>query len=384
MAKSVKDFLEASQIDKLLGKGERFVGRLPKLAYTSADYLGMEHATWLDRTWIMVGRAHELSNPGDMMPVHGQPFFLVRDKEGAIRAYHNACRHRGHELVSKPCTKSRRIVCPYHSWSYGLDGRLLSAPYFAGAKDQRHPDFDFGEFGLIPVRCGVWKNWIMINVDGNAPPLEDFAKPLENLFSDVNFSNLKHIATVEKLPMPVNWKIATENNVEPYHVPMVHTKTAAGQPLGDHRIISDGYLVGSRIDMPDAVFTNLPETKKANEHLDTSSRYCTRTPNLCLTSHAPDKIIDTIILPDRENPGQCWISHAIYSTSGAGMGDDELTLWLKLEEEVLDEDLAVMEGVARGMRSPTALDGIMSPVWEAGVARYYSNMLDIMLDQGTR
>lgn len=380
MEKSIRDFLSEFQIDKLLGKNGAFHGRLPTSAYRCEDYLQMEHETWLDRTWMMAGRAHDIPEPGDMVPVHGQPFFLVRGKDRVIRAFHNACRHRGHELVSEPCSKRRRIVCPYHKWTYDLDGRLMATPYFAGGRDEKHPDLNYDEYGLKPVRCELWENWIMINVDGNAGPLEEFVHPLAELYSDVDFSNLKHLTTVSKLPLPVNWKIATENNIEPYHVPMVHTETAAGQPLVDHEIINDGPLVGSRIDIPEATFTNKTEEKKTNNHLDSSSRYCLRVPNLYLSSHAPDKIVDTLVLPDRESPDKCWISHAIYSTSGEGLTDDEIKLWVDLEAEVLVEDLAVMEGVSRGMRSTFANDGIMSPAWESGVAGFYRNMLNMMDD----
>ncbi|MEM7223135.1 MAG: aromatic ring-hydroxylating dioxygenase subunit alpha [Pseudomonadota bacterium] len=378
MTATIHDFLSRAQLDRVLGR-DGLPCRLPRAAYLERDFLALEYRAWLARSWLVVARVHEIRNPGDLLPVPGHPFFLAHGRDGEIRAFHNACRHRGHELVAKPCDGLRRITCPYHSWSYDLDGRLLAAPHFGGSGTNGHPGLDKAAFGLKPLRTGRWHNWILINIDGRAEPLEDFVRPMAARFHDVDFSRLDHFSTVKRHPLPVNWKIAMENNVEPYHVPVVHAETAAGQALADHIIVDDGPLVGCAIDIPGRPFTNRPEVK-TNDSLDTSARFILRTPNLYFTSHAPDKIVDSLILPDSEDPGRCWVSHACYSTSGEAMAPDQLALWHQLEEQVLVEDEAVMAGVTRGLRSVVTEDGgILSPAWEGCISGFYRNMLSAMI-----
>ena len=381
MAATIHDFLSPEQLARVLGR-DGLCSRLPRAAYLERDFLALEYRAWLARTWLVVARVHEIPQPGDLLPVPGHPFFLAHGKDGQIRAFHNACRHRGHELVAKPCEAARRITCPYHSWSYDLDGRLLAAPHFGGTGTNGHEGLDKQAFSLKPLRCGRWHNWILINIDGQAEPLEDFVRPMAGRFDDVDFDRLAHFSTVKRHPLPVNWKIAMENNVEPYHVPVVHARTAAGQALSQHSIVDDGPLVGCAIEIPGSRYSNQPD-EKTSDSLDTSARFILRAPNLYFTSHAPDKIVDSLILPDSEDPGRCWVSHACYSTSGKVPLGAQRALWHQLEEEVLVEDVAVMAGVTRGLRSVATEDGgILSPAWEGCISGFYRNMLAALLDDG--
>ena len=380
MTHSIDGFLSRAERDRVLGK-DGLCRRLPRKVYSDPDFHALEYRAWLDRTWLMVGRAHDIPQPGEVMPVPGHPVFLVRDQEHNIRAFYNSCRHRGHELVSEPCNVGPSLVCPYHHWTYELNGRLRSATHFAGYRKHKHPQLDPDAFGLKPIRTAVWHNWILINVDGEAPPIEDFVRPLASYYADVDFSHITHFATVCRHPLGVNWKTAMENNIEPYHVPMVHPDTAGGQPFDNHRIIDDGPLVGCAVDIEGSRFTNRP-AEKHNDHLDSSGRFVLRVPNLYLASHAPDKLVDSLILPDREDPLKCWISHACYSTSGTEMKQTEIDIWRDIQQQVLDEDVAVLEGVARGFRAPVMDDGgVISPAWESCVSGFYRSLLGA-LDAG--
>jgi choline monooxygenase len=379
MENKLDDFLSPEEQDRVVGK-DGLCRRLPRRIYSDAAFHEFEYQGWLDRTWLVVGRAHEISNPGDVIPVPGHPIFLARDQEGIVRAFYNACRHRGHELVAERCNVGAAILCPYHHWAYELNGRLRTATHFSGVGEHGHPALDPDQFGLRTIRTGQWHNWILINVDGKAAPLEDFVAPLAELYQDVEFAQARHFATVQRHPLGVNWKTAMENNIEPYHVPMVHPGTAGGHPFDNHRIINDGPLVGCAVDIEGSRFTNLPE-QKDNRHLDSSGRFVLRVPNLYIAAHAPDKLVDSIILPDRLDPGKCWISHACYSTAGMPVQDAEADLWRDIQQQVLDEDVAVLEGVARGFRAPVMDDGgVISPAWESCVSGFYREMLDAMRD----
>jgi len=372
--KNIEDFLSEQEQARVLGK-LGLARRLPRKVYSDHDFLELEYTKWLDRTWLMVGRVHEIPNPGDAMPIPGHPIFLIRDSQQTIRAFYNSCRHRGHELISGKCNAGAAIVCPYHHWAYELNGRLKAATHFAGYRQHSHPDLDPETFGLKAIRTAVWNNWILININGEAPTLEEFVSPLAKFYQDVDFSQVKHFATVRRHPLAVNWKTAMENNIEPYHVPMVHPCTAGGHPFDNHRIIDDGPLVGCAVDIEDSSFTNRA-VAKSNQQLDSSGRFVLRVPNLYIAAHAPDKLVDSLILPDRSDPGKCWISHACYNTSEADVSQQEARLWQDTQQQVLEEDVAVLEGVARGFRAPVMDDGgVISPAWEACVSGFYRSML---------
>ena len=147
---------------------------LPSTAYTSEAFSALENERIFPDSWVLAGFAHELDRAGDASPVTvaGKPVLLVRDARGQIRAFHNVCRHRCLKLVDKPGNVGKAIRCPYHSWTYGLEGDLRLTPYFGG-RDPRAtpPGFDRRAHGLAPVRSATWHDWIFVNLSGAAPSM---------------------------------------------------------------------------------------------------------------------------------------------------------------------------------------------------------------------
>lgn len=374
MVQKLTDFFSDSQI-AVASNANGTLRRLPGLAFRSPDYHYFEQAEWLAKTWLFVGRGSDIANPGDAKTIPGFPMFLIRDGNGTVRVFHNACRHRGHRLVTTGCEGLTRLVCPYHKWAYELDGRLARTPNFAGAgihtSDTLVPD----EHGLVPVRSDVWHDWIFINIEGNAEPLESFVAPMATKLDFADFGALRHFLTMERREIPANWKICLENTMEPYHVPYVHATTAAGQPLSDHYMVLDDPITGSAIDIPGSEYTNEPGTAEFSS-LNMSARYLCRLPNLFLTSYAPDVIVDTMILPDTHDPRKSWMEQAWYTTSGRDMSAEEIEHWKILEEAVIDEDIAVMSEVQAGAESSAVDDGgILSPAWESCIGGMYRHLI---------
>ena len=128
---------------------------LPNVCYTSQRWQELEYERLFARSWFVAGFSHEIPEPGDAMPVEaaGMPLLLLRDREGAVRVFHNVCRHRGAVMVAKPCSGLKLLTCPYHAWAYGLDGALRTRPHFHGG--DRHDIVKAGEDppGLVPVRA---------------------------------------------------------------------------------------------------------------------------------------------------------------------------------------------------------------------------------------
>ena len=154
---------------------------LTSTAYTNEAFFALENERIFPDSWVFAGFVHELAGAGDVAPVTvaGKPVLLVRDAEKQIRAFHNVCRHRCLKLVDKPGNVGHAIRCPYHSWTYGLEGDLRITPYFGGHDPRAVPDgFDRGEHGLAPVRSATWHDWIFVNLNGAAPPFDDFIAPV--------------------------------------------------------------------------------------------------------------------------------------------------------------------------------------------------------------
>ena len=130
--------------DKTLAKG------LPSLAYTDEEFWAMECETVLTDNWTFVGFVHELTKPGDVLPITlaGKPILLVKNINGKIVAFHNVCRHRCLKLVDQPTNVGKLIRCPYHSWAYDLDGNLLASPHFGGTNKHQTTGFDPANHGL--------------------------------------------------------------------------------------------------------------------------------------------------------------------------------------------------------------------------------------------
>ena len=369
------DFISPEVLDSVLNV-DALPHRLPGVVFRSAEFLSFEYQRWLARTWLFVGRASDLPHVGDAHTAPGLPVFLVRSRADKIQAFHNACRHRGHRVVGEPRHGLKQFVCPYHHWTYALDGSLRLTPNAGGAKIHELRGLDPSRHSLLPVRCEVWHDWIFVNLDGTAESLEGFVKPMGERLSFVDFSKLSHFFTMERRPIEANWKLCMENTMEPYHVPVVHQSSAAGQPLELHYMIDDDPIMGSGLDIPGSDYTNRPAADASLDNLDMSARYLLRMPNFFLTTYAPDVVIDTMFVPDMKVPGRCWLEQAWYTTSGRSLSEEEIEAWKVLEEQVIQEDIDIMTEVQAGVESSAVDDGgVLTPAWEACISGFYRHMV---------
>ena len=339
---------------------------LTSTAYTSESFFALENERLFPGAWVFAGFAHELARPGDAMPVGvaGKPLLLVRDGGGRIRAFHNVCRHRCLKLVDRPRNVGRAIRCPYHSWTYGLDGSLRLTPYFGG-RDPRAapPGFDRAEHGLAPVRSATWHDWIFVNLDGAAPPFEDFTAPLERRldgFDGLDLSGLHHLATIDFGEVAANWKLLMENFIEPYHVQFVHATTTE-QPLTDHYTVNDAGCLGCAIDVSGEA--------ARDDTLSVSARYLTLFPNFVFGYYFPDQVGVQIVLPTA--PDRTLQRRAIYSVGLEPASAEQTERLVRLWREVHREDHAMCERLQQGRASEVAAGGgVLSPVWEDSVRTF--------------
>jgi Rieske 2Fe-2S family protein len=188
---------------------------LPREAYVDPEVLAWERRHLFDGGWVCVGRSAELTGqPGDQAAVRvgATSVLLTCDATGRVRAFANICRHRGHELLACATTTRRGVVqCPYHAWSYGLDGGLRVAPH-AGAMSNVVPD----ELGLVPVSLARWAGWLFVNVDGLAAPFDEHIGGLADLLAPWGPDGLR-VAATHHYEVAANWKVVVENYHECAH-----------------------------------------------------------------------------------------------------------------------------------------------------------------------
>lgn len=189
---------------------------LPQPFYVSEEIFALEMQAIFHRSWTMVGFEVELDRPGAYiaMTVGGSPILVLRDRSDRIVGFFNSCRHRGSKLCRDGNGRVPRIVCPYHQWTYDLDGRLLAAPRMA-------PDFDRGEHGLIPIRVETVAGCIYAALSDDVPDFETFRKTLEPALLPHNLRDGK-VAHIEVMDDVANWKLVMENGRECNHCEACH------------------------------------------------------------------------------------------------------------------------------------------------------------------
>ena len=195
---------------------------LPVPFYRDPAVFAEERRRIFARTWQFLGLEADLTETGDFISreLAGYPILALRDEAGAIRAFHNVCRHRAGPLVDAPKGRCEgALVCRYHGWRYALDGRLRSAADF-GATD----GFDPRDFGLHPLKVETWRGLVFVNADADAEPLSALTAPIDALLGERVFPSEPYR---ESHPIACNWKVYVENYLEGYHIEQVHPTLAA-------------------------------------------------------------------------------------------------------------------------------------------------------------
>jgi len=204
-----------SDLDHLLVQPDGF---LPKERYTSTEFSELEFDRLWPHVWQIAGREEELTGPGDFVEytIGDDSILVVRTDNGTLAAFHNACRHRGTPLAAGCGTFGHReIRCPYHAWTYGLDGRLVRVPdreEFEGLPDG---------LGLRPVRVDGWGGFVFVNMDLDAEPLCDFLDPLPTLLAPYRLDELR-FRSYRTTIVDANWKAVVDAFNESYHVQGLH------------------------------------------------------------------------------------------------------------------------------------------------------------------
>lgn len=203
---------------------------LPQAFYTDPDIFKFDQEAILRRSWLLAGFEAELPRTGSYLALDagGGPIIILRDRAGEIRAFHNSCRHRGSQICATGTGKANRLVCPYHQWTYDLDGRLAHA-------GRMQASFDSAQHSLAPVRVETIAGSIYVCMTDDAPDFEPFRTALTPLLTPHNLLDAK-VAFQGELVEQANWKLVMENGRECYHCSVRHPELSVVFPMvsNDH------------------------------------------------------------------------------------------------------------------------------------------------------
>jgi Rieske 2Fe-2S family protein len=191
---------------------------LPQRYFISPEIFATEQEKVFSTQWVLVGHQSQIAKAGDyfVQEVAGESLIIVRDQKAEVRAFYNVCRHRGTRLCEEKKGHSSAIQCPYHAWTYGLDGRLVGAPHMDKVRG-----FDRAEYSLHAINLALWEGFIFVNLADEPTLLEEVFAPLAGKFTHWNLPKLRSAKRIE-YDVRANWKLIFENYSECYHCPGVH------------------------------------------------------------------------------------------------------------------------------------------------------------------
>ena len=349
---------------------------LPNQAYTDPEYMRHERDQVLGTSWAGLWFAGDLPTQGYAKPVEfmGLPLVITRNKQNEIKVFHNVCSHRGMILVKDEISVQGALRCPYHSWSYNLDGDLMGTPHIGGVGEHKVEGFKHCDHGLKPVRSAVWMDIIFINLSGDAADFEQYIKPLtqrwETFLGKTGLNHLKSAVNGKGMQIEIqsNWKLAVENYCESYHLPWIHPGLNSYSKLEDHyHIMIDDDFAGQgsyAYRLSDEVGTALPRFPEWPEDKLEQAEYVSFYPNVLLGIQA-DHAFVMIIEPVAPNKS---IEHLRLFYIGEEALDDNLAAsrnaTLESWRVVFGEDIDAVEGMQKGRSSPGYQGGVFSPVMD--------------------
>ncbi|MXZ49923.1 MAG: Rieske 2Fe-2S domain-containing protein [Rhodobacteraceae bacterium] len=346
---------------------------LPNNHYIDQATYEEEREVLLFNNWAGIGLGSDIPNPGDVSPVNfaGMPLLMVRNHEGDIQVFQNTCRHRGMKLVEKNCNLRGTIRCPYHSWSYNLDGSLRATPHVGGPGMNIDKHIVREDLGLTKINTHIWRDIVFVNVSGTAPTFREYASKLLKRWHE-HEQPMYHGGPVSGFNFDVacNWKLAVENYCESYHLPWIHPGLNSYSRLEDHYHIEEpGHFSGQGTLVYRQIIgekgEKFPDFKNLSKFWNTGAEYIVLFPNVMLATQR-DHGYAIILLP--QGPERTIERNEIFYSFDPETRPDLKALIEKNSVQwrgVLEEDLFVVEGMQKGRHGIFFDGGKFSPVMDS-------------------
>lgn len=337
----------------------------PAAWYTTPDFHALEQAAVFGRNWLVAARSDQLAEPGRFVcgTVAGERYVIVRDENGSLQAFYNVCRHHA-AAVAEGEGKIRRFVCPYHGWTYGLDGHLINAPETKGLDD-----FDPKAYGLVPIAVDTWGPLVFIALTDRARPLHEDLAPLKTELDDMAFETLTFVER-RSYKLDCNWKVYVDNYLDGgYHVAYLHRGLASQLNLQSYRTevferfsiqTTDARAGGAR-------------QKKAGidfaERIGDRALYAWIYPNLMINRYGP--IMDTnLVIPLGHNRTEVIFDFYFKETEGAD-AQEFIRKSIAASDVVQVEDMDICDAVQLGLESRSYDKGRYAPGREMGEYHFH-------------
>jgi len=335
----------------------------PASWYLAPEFLERERATVFARNWQYACPTDLLREPGRYVRVDllGETYVLLRNDRGELRGFHNVCRHHAAELVDgEGCVEE--LVCPYHGWTYDLDGRLRRAPHMGAMRN-----FDRERFSLPAVEVETWGPLVFFHPGTPERPLERELAELEPRLAALGLEGLRHVAR-RRYPMECNWKVFADNYLDGgYHVGHLHHGLASQIDLTSYRTeLFERFSIQS---CPARTAPTDAQGHDFKERIGAGALYAFVYPNLMLNRYGP--ILDTnLVVPVSAERCEVVFDYWYPDLEPLG-GESFLELSLAASDQVQKEDVQISERVQRGLRSTSYDRGRYAPSLEHGMLHFH-------------
>ena len=358
MPLSVTEILESYNPDAALSDA-----RTPPASwYTDPRILELEQRTVFARNWQIVGRAEQVREPGQYLTfdVAGEPIVVVRSKENVLRGFFNVCRHHAAAVVAMPEGKTESFRCPYHGWTYNLDGALMVTPEFAGVHH-----FDRTANGLVPIETAIWEAWVFARLERVELSLEESLDA--DLIARVTQLGLQNFHRTERriYTLQCNWKVFVDNYLDGgYHVPHLHRGLESILEASQYTV-----EIGSRFCLQSSPLSaEKAEAQIAAVRGGSHAIYYWIYPNFMINWY--EGVMDTNIVRPR-SVDQTEVIFDFYFADTSTSAQERNLASIALSERIQTEDVAICESVQRGLTSRAFNTGRLSVRREAGAHLFH-------------
>jgi phenylpropionate dioxygenase-like ring-hydroxylating dioxygenase large terminal subunit len=329
----------------------------PSSWYTDPRILDLERRTVFSRSWQIVGRADQVREPGNYITSEfaGEPVVVVRGNDNLLRGFFNVCRHHAAAVITKSEGTADNLRCPYHGWTYNLEGALVLTPEFGGVAN-----FDRGANGLVPVQIGIWNRSVFAKLRSGDPSLEDFLG--SDLIERFERSKLEQLSCFERrvYTLNCNWKVFVDNYLDGgYHVPHIHGGLNSVLDYSNYTIETGGrFCLQSS-----PIVTDKGDVETAAVRTGKRAFYYWIYPNFMINIY--DGVMDTNLIVPR-SVDKTDVVFDYYFADISEQAREKNLASIAVSEQIQREDVAVCESVQHGLTSRSYNTGRLSVRREAG------------------
>ena len=330
---------------------------IPAPWYFDPGIAELERSSVFSSTWQVVGRVDQLRDNGQFFTAElaGEPLVVARGEDGQLRAFYNVCRHHAAAVVTEAQGCAKQFRCPYHGWTYGIDGALKGMVEFDGVRN-----FDRAKNGLVPIRVDTWENFVFVNLDGRASPLLKFLGIVTDLVTPLELSKKLHYFDRRVYTLNCNWKVYVDNYLDGgYHVPHAHKGLSSVIEYTKYTIenFERACLQSSPLVSDSSSETGVAATRQGRAF------YLWLYPNFMLNAY--EGVMDTnLVLP--LGVDRCAVVFDYYFAGTGAAAEARHKESIAVSERVQDEDMAICDAVQRGLGSRAYFAGRLSVRREAG------------------